>query len=104
MSMYKEEAIDALIEALRRKDFSNSQMMVIDTLLSLSGRLTISGESYIEAWLLKIAGFDQPYNALMKAEQLRKQDDDLVETTVCIRLVLVCYGASYSLYSSMHQS
>ncbi|KAF5455763.1 hypothetical protein F2P56_025309 [Juglans regia] len=86
MSIYKEEAIDALIEALRRKDFSNSQMMAIDTLLSLSGRLTISGESYIEAWLLKIAGFDQPYNALMKAEQLRKQDDDLVETTVCIRL------------------
>lgn len=72
MSIYKEEAIDALIEALRRKDFSNSQMVAIDTLLSLSKHLTISGESYTEAWLLKIVGFDQPYNALMEAELLRK--------------------------------
>lgn len=37
-------------------------MIVLDTLLTLPGRITSSGESYIEAWLLKIAGFDQPYN------------------------------------------
>uniref|UniRef100_A0A2N9FFD1 Uncharacterized protein n=1 Tax=Fagus sylvatica TaxID=28930 RepID=A0A2N9FFD1_FAGSY len=80
MSIYREEAIDILIEALRRKDFSDSQMMALDALLSLSGRLTSSGKSYIEAWLLKTAGFDQPYNALMKAEQLRKDDNDLMET------------------------
>jgi hypothetical protein len=87
MSIYREEAIDILIEALRRKDFSDSQMMALDALLSLSGRLTSSGKSYIEAWLLKTAGFDQPYNALMKAEQLRKDDNDLMETMVCICLV-----------------
>ena len=87
MSIYREEAIDILIEALRRKDFSDSQMIALDALLSLSGRLTSSGKSYIEAWLLKTAGFDQPYNALMKAEQLRKDDNDLMETMVCICLV-----------------
>ena len=87
MSIYREEAIDILIEALRRKDFSDSQMMALDALLSLSGRLTSSGKSYIEAWLLKTAGFDQPYNALMKAEQLRKDDNDLMETMVYICLV-----------------
>lgn len=82
MSIYREEAIDALIEALRRKDFSNSQRMALDSLSSLVGRTTSSGESYTEAWLLKIAGFDQPYNALMKAEQMKKQNIDLMETMV----------------------
>nr|POE88511.1 putative e3 ubiquitin-protein ligase lin-1 [Quercus suber] len=75
-----EEAIDILIEALRRKEFYDSQMMALDALISLSGRLTSSGKSYAKAWLLKIAGFDQPYKALMKAEQLRKDDNDLMET------------------------
>lgn len=85
--MYREEAIDILIETLRRKEFSDSQMMALDALISLSGRLTSSGKSYTKAWLLKITGFDQPYNALMKAEQLRKDDNDLMETMVCICLV-----------------
>lgn len=88
MSIYREEALDALIEALRRKDFYDSQMMALHTLLSLSGRLTSSGESYTEAWLLKIAGYNQPYDALMKEEQLRKHDDEFVETMVCFCLVL----------------
>lgn len=82
MSIYREESIEALIEALRRKDFSNSQMMALDALLSLTGRMTSSGDSSTEAWLLKIAGFDQPYNAMMKAERLRKHDNDLMETMV----------------------
>ena len=84
MSIYREDAIEALIEALRRKDFSNSQMMALEALASLIGRMTTSRDSYIEAWLLKIAGFDQPYNALMKAEQQKKQDNDFVETMVRI--------------------
>ncbi|KAJ4702129.1 RING-type E3 ubiquitin transferase [Melia azedarach] len=80
MSMYREEAVEALTEALRRKDFPNSQMMALDAILSLSGRFTSSGKSYTEAWLLKFAGFDLPYNALMKAECLSKPKYDLQET------------------------
>ncbi|XP_031283198.1 putative E3 ubiquitin-protein ligase LIN-1 [Pistacia vera] len=80
MSIYREEAVEALIEALRRKDFPNSQMMALDALLSLSGRFTSSGRSYTEAWLLKIAGFDPTYNALMKTQRLTKPEYDLVET------------------------
>lgn len=86
MSIYREDAIEALIEALRRKDFSNSQMMALDALSSLIGRMTTSGDSYAEAWLLKMAGFDQPYNALMKAEQLKKHDNDFTETMVSFLL------------------
>ncbi|XP_038714919.1 putative E3 ubiquitin-protein ligase LIN-1 isoform X2 [Tripterygium wilfordii] len=81
MSIYREDAVEALIEALRRKDFSNCQKMALDALLSLSGYLTSSGKVYTEAWLLKLAGFDQPYNALMKAEELIKLDYDSLETT-----------------------
>ncbi|KAJ6352091.1 hypothetical protein OIU76_001329 [Salix suchowensis] len=80
MSIYREEAIEALIEALHRKDFSNSQMMALDALVSISARRTSSGGTYMEAWLLKIAGYDLPYNALMKAEKLKKNEDDLEET------------------------
>ncbi|KAL5778211.1 hypothetical protein ACOSP7_011137 [Xanthoceras sorbifolium] len=80
MSIYREEAVEALIESLRRKEFPNSQMMALDALLSLSGRFTSSGSSSTEARLLKIAGFDIPYNALMKAERLSKPENDLAFT------------------------
>ncbi|XP_059637708.1 putative E3 ubiquitin-protein ligase LIN-1 [Cornus florida] len=80
MSIYREEAVEALIEALGKKDFPNSQKMALDALSSLSGRLTASGKSYTEAWLLKIAGFDQPYNALMKAEKTKTHENELTET------------------------
>lgn len=82
MSIYREEAVEALIEALWRKDFSNTQMKALDALQFLIGHITSAGESYTEAWLLKIAGFDQPYNALMKVEQLEKYDNSLMETMV----------------------
>lgn len=83
MSIYREEATEALIEALRKKEFPNSQIMALDALSSLSGRLTASGKSYTEAWLLKTAGFDQPYNALVKADKLKTHELELTETVVC---------------------
>ncbi|KAJ6920882.1 hypothetical protein NC651_014452 [Populus alba x Populus x berolinensis] len=79
MSIYREEAVEALIEALHKKDFSNSQMMALDALVSISARRTSTGGTYMEAWLLKIAGYDRPYNALMKAEKLKKNENDLAE-------------------------
>lgn len=88
MSIYREEAIEALIEALLRKQLSNSQFMAIDALSSLIGRITSSGDLYTEAWLLKLAGFDKPYNALIKAEQLKKHGTELTETMVCIFLIV----------------
>ncbi|XP_050226972.1 putative E3 ubiquitin-protein ligase LIN-1 [Mercurialis annua] len=80
MSIYREEAVETFIEALHKKDFSNFQMMGLDALLSLSGRLTSSGKSYMEPWLLKIAGFNQPYSDLMKAEGLKMGENDFAET------------------------
>lgn len=80
MSIYREEAIEALIEGLRRKDFLNFQIMASDALISLSGRLTSSGKSYNEELLLKIAGFDQPYNTVMKEEKLILHETESKET------------------------
>lgn len=83
MSIYREEAIDALIEALRKRDFPASQVMALEALSSLPGHLNDSGKSCIEAWLLKVAGFDQPYNALAKEEKPKTYRRDLAETIVC---------------------
>ncbi|XP_038896990.1 putative E3 ubiquitin-protein ligase LIN-1 [Benincasa hispida] len=79
MSIYREESIDALFEAFHRNDNYSSQIAAVDALLYLSGRLTSSGKCYTKVWLLKLAGFDQPYNALMKDEELRKPDNELSE-------------------------
>lgn len=82
MSIYREEAIDALIEALRRKDFPASQLRALDALSSISGYLTTSGKSFLEAWLLKTAGFHQPYNAMVKEEKRKNSETDFTDEMV----------------------
>lgn len=82
MSIYREEAIEALIEALRRKDFPFCQIRALEAFTSLSGRLTASGKSLTEAWLLRTAGLHQPYNNLLKAEKMQEEDDELMEAMV----------------------
>lgn len=82
MSMYREESIEALIEALHKKEFPASQLKALDGLLSLSGHLTNSGKSFLEAQLLKAAGFNQGYNAMMKEEKQRAGENDITNTMV----------------------
>nr|XP_029120075.1 putative E3 ubiquitin-protein ligase LIN-1 isoform X2 [Elaeis guineensis] len=80
-SIYREEAIDAIIEALKRKDFPICQSMALDMLTSLPGRLN-SGKPLIEAWLLKVAGVNNPYDTSVKEEKIQTLDDasvDMVE-------------------------
>nr|QEX51117.1 putative E3 ubiquitin-protein ligase LIN-1 isoform X1 [Cymbidium ensifolium] len=67
-SIYRDEAIDSIIEALKRKDFPLCQIIALDTLFSLSGRLNALGEPITEAWLLKIAGVYQLNNILEDEE------------------------------------
>ncbi|XP_076885682.1 putative E3 ubiquitin-protein ligase LIN-1 isoform X1 [Bidens hawaiensis] len=70
MSIYREEAIDTLIDTLQKKDFPNLQLMALDALSSLSGK------SYTEAWLLKLAGFNKPYEAIMENENLNMDHEE----------------------------
>lgn len=83
MSIYREEAIQTLIESLPKKDFPNSQLAALDALSSLSGHLSASGKSLTEAWLLKLAGFDQPYEDSVKKENLKVNENEPIENMVC---------------------
>ncbi|KAH9300559.1 hypothetical protein KI387_012142, partial [Taxus chinensis] len=69
MSMYREEALETLVEGLRSEGFLVSQIAAAETIVSLQGRFTLSGKPLTEALLLKSAGLDQSYNALMSAEK-----------------------------------
>ncbi|GAA0152215.1 hypothetical protein LIER_10751 [Lithospermum erythrorhizon] len=66
MSIYREEAIESLIEALCRRDFPASQSMALDALSSICGHMTASGKSCIGDWLLQIAGSTQSYSSSTK--------------------------------------
>lgn len=78
MSIYREEATETLIDALRRKDFPICQIMALDAFASLSGGLTASGKSVAEAWLLKTAGLDKYYNVMLKDEGMGQENESLV--------------------------
>ncbi|KAH9308456.1 hypothetical protein KI387_036367, partial [Taxus chinensis] len=79
MSMYREEAIETLVEGLKAKEFLISQIAAAETIVALSGRLSLSGKPLTEAWLLRTAGFDKNYNAMIKAEKPCSQEDELPE-------------------------
>ncbi|KAI4324399.1 hypothetical protein MLD38_029894 [Melastoma candidum] len=80
MSIYREEAIETLIESLQKKEFPSSQMMALNVLLSLSGRLPASGKCSSEAWLLKTAGFGQSHDISTEAENERNHSDESAES------------------------
>ncbi|KAF6164444.1 hypothetical protein GIB67_025270 [Kingdonia uniflora] len=69
MSMYREEAIDALISCLGNSNFTSSQIIAAETILDLQGRFSSSGEPLARAILLKRAGLDRTYKALMRTEK-----------------------------------
>ncbi|KAK6115209.1 hypothetical protein DH2020_007478 [Rehmannia glutinosa] len=66
--------MEALLEALQRKDFPSSQITALAMLSSLSGHFRASKKPYMESWLLKIAGFDQPYNAMIRVEEMKTNE------------------------------
>ncbi|XP_020247015.1 putative E3 ubiquitin-protein ligase LIN-1 isoform X1 [Asparagus officinalis] len=70
MSVYREEAIDALISSLKDSNFPSTQILAAETISSLQGRFSYSGKPLIRAFLLKHAGMTKSYRALMRAEQL----------------------------------
>lgn len=67
--------MEALLEALQRKDFPSSQAMALGTLSFLSGNTSGSRKTSMECWLLKMAGFDQPYNAMMRGEETKTNEE-----------------------------
>ncbi|MCO5600119.1 hypothetical protein L7F22_054227 [Adiantum nelumboides] len=68
-SMYREDAIEALIEALSNKDMLSSQVAAAEMLVCLGSRFSSSGKSLLELFLLKAAGLEQELSAVLKKEQ-----------------------------------
>lgn len=79
MSMYREEAIETLIEGLKAKEILISQINSAKTIVALAGRFSLSGKPLTEAWLLRTAGFNKHYNAFMKAEKLLNSEGESPE-------------------------
>ncbi|XP_024024111.1 putative E3 ubiquitin-protein ligase LIN-1 [Morus notabilis] len=82
MSIYREEAIDTLIECLRDTDFPGAQIAAAETIMLLPGRFTISGKSLTRAFLLKHAGIEKSYNNLVRMDQLSisgREAEDILE-------------------------
>ncbi|XP_073137184.1 putative E3 ubiquitin-protein ligase LIN-1 [Henckelia pumila] len=81
MSIYREEAMAALLEALQRRDFPSSQIMALGALSSLSGHSRASKKPYMDTWLLKTAGLDHPCNSVVRGEEGKTVETEFSETT-----------------------
>ncbi|KZV30094.1 hypothetical protein F511_17139 [Dorcoceras hygrometricum] len=71
MSIYREEAMDALVSSLRNSESPVTQISAAETVLFLQGRFSYSGKSLSRAILLKRAGIDRSYQAFMRKDQRR---------------------------------
>ncbi|CAD6251757.1 unnamed protein product [Miscanthus lutarioriparius] len=85
-SVYREEAIEAIIAALEHSSQSRKvQEQCARALLILAGRFSSSGEPVAEAWLLKTAGLDDSLSEsfrrseIFKDKSVRAEEEKLVE-------------------------
>ncbi|KAL5729155.1 hypothetical protein ACHQM5_002143 [Ranunculus cassubicifolius] len=69
MSMYREEAIDALISCLKNSNFPGAQISAAETIMLLQGRYSASGKPLARPSLLKRAGLDRDYKSIMRKEK-----------------------------------
>ncbi|KAG6550963.1 hypothetical protein Mapa_007578 [Marchantia paleacea] len=67
-SMFREEAVESLVEALNNTEDVISQIEAARTLESLGGRYSCSGRSMMEPWLLRTAGLEKSYQSFVKEE------------------------------------
>ncbi|KAJ4708471.1 RING-type E3 ubiquitin transferase [Melia azedarach] len=81
MSIYREEAIDALISCLRNSEFLAAQIAAAETIMSLQGEFTASGKPLSRAILLKRAGLGQSYKNLKRTEQLSNISREVEDTS-----------------------
>lgn len=68
MSIYREEAIDSLISCLKNSDYPAAQIAAAETILSLQGRFSYSGQPLAREFLLRHADFNGSYKSLKQKE------------------------------------
>lgn len=77
MSIYREEAIDALVSCLRKSESPASQIAAAETIVALQGRFTTSGKPLTRPFLLKHVGLERSYRHLMRKEKLNNISGEL---------------------------
>ncbi|GLJ39830.1 hypothetical protein SUGI_0814240 [Cryptomeria japonica] len=71
-SVYREEALEAIIAALHCGTDKKAQLQAAKALLILGGRFSYLGQTLLEAWLLKKAGLENDF-----IDSLIEEDDPL---------------------------
>ncbi|KAM0894206.1 hypothetical protein ACQ4PT_024615 [Festuca glaucescens] len=61
ISMYREEAMDSLVECLKNSDFPRSQLLAAETIMNLPGKFSSSGRPLARSTLLKLARVKERY-------------------------------------------
>ncbi|PNT70211.1 hypothetical protein BRADI_2g07750v3 [Brachypodium distachyon] len=61
ISMYREEAVDSLVQCLRNSDFPRSQLLAAETIMNLPGKFSSSGRPLARSSLLKLARVKERY-------------------------------------------
>lgn len=99
MSIYREEAMDALISCLRDSDFPTAQISAAETIMSLQGRFNTSGQPLARYFLLERAGLTKNHrkpfgsenisDALGEVELTREEDKATDEWERKMAFVLV---------------
>ncbi|GKV06637.1 hypothetical protein SLEP1_g18508 [Rubroshorea leprosula] len=81
MSIYREEAVDAIISCLRNSESPAVQIAAAETIVALQGRFTASGKPLTRPFLLKHAGLERSYRLLMRKEQLSNISGELKDVS-----------------------
>ncbi|KAL2634268.1 hypothetical protein R1flu_005747 [Riccia fluitans] len=74
-SMFREEALEALVNALSCEENNKVQLEAAKALASLSGRFSITGRSMTEAYLLKFAGVNVEDHSRSRGNVLSAEEE-----------------------------
>ncbi|KAL3693885.1 hypothetical protein R1sor_007536 [Riccia sorocarpa] len=74
-SMFREEALEALVNALGCEENNKVQLEAAKVLASLSGRFSITGRSMTEAYLLKYAGINVEDHSRSRGNVLTAEEE-----------------------------
>lgn len=76
MSIFREEAMDALISCLKSTELPAAQIAAAETIIMLQGRYSYSGESVTRTFLFKRAGLIRSFKLMVLKDQQGSASDD----------------------------
>ncbi|CAD6240689.1 unnamed protein product [Miscanthus lutarioriparius] len=79
ISMYREEAVDCLIQCLKNTDFPRCQLLAAETIMCLPGKFSSSGRPLARSTLLKLARVKERYRQSQDLSSARADGEDEME-------------------------